>query len=441
MTTVATPAKVEVSFTVTEEKVIQAIGGEKREAPTDRFLNSLAKRGNSDSGILPPGLLSIRTGGDFTQLAVQIPPDIHTVCWGDSEGGGHKIYQLAMPWCVIVGVFRQDQILGARIFYSPRQVTHLRDPLYHANVPNLNCMGYNNNVAVGWLCLYLNGNNFSTLSDKARLLVDRAMGGEPFNNGNMYHTDGTRVYYSVFKDKKKTFLWDPEKWQEKSDDQGVEWTLDPDLWIPVLVKGLDDQTKHDPKGIPLTLGMALYGKGKFYYRDDYPKPYDGAARDRDATPEENKAQWESLGLSLVEAAAAKPLPVLPDEQLLIGTEPEHITKWRGVTWNMTWEPGTINEDGDDEDYDGLWCEWCESDGFDDGDGKDVGGTFCCNSCVEKYFTSCAECKELFDKSDNEQRCYGCRIKQKAVKKAVAKKKTTTKSAMVEKSASKAGSTK
>jgi len=74
-------------------------------------------------------------------------------------------------------------------------------------------------------------------------------------------------------------LWDPEEWQLKSQNDGIDWTFHPDYWIPVLVSGIDDQAEHNESGIPLTFEMAIFGNYAAYYDDKYlPKPINAIAR-------------------------------------------------------------------------------------------------------------------------------------------------------------------
>lgn len=256
-----------------------------QELPREDMWGLLGDVAPSETGMLPPGVRSIRKGAGLTQLVIEMPPGVYLTCWGRSEGSGHAVYQLAMPWRYIVGVFNGDALMGARIFYSPRRVTHERQVLYHANVPNLNCRGYSHNVGVGWVCLYHQAFSARNAADMARYLIDRCSGGEPFNDNNMSSTDGPRFYHGMLTKAQlgdRSFLYDPKVWEAKTEAEGYEWTLEPDLWIPILVEGPDSQLAHKPDGMPLTLGMVMYGQSKFYYQDPYqPKVFDAMVRGHD----------------------------------------------------------------------------------------------------------------------------------------------------------------
>lgn len=383
-TTPITPKKAkELTFEIAKDKTVRGFTKNEDDpgVKTQDFLAAMARRAPSDSGLLPPGLLSVRTGGKYTQVVVQTEPDVHTVCWGETEGSSHSVYPLAMPWRVIIAVFTEDQLYGARVFYSPRQVTSLRQPLYHANVPNLNCMGYNN-TAVGWLCLYQVGSKFVTLREKTLYAIDRASGGEPFNNANMNGTDGPRFYHAALKalgkdPKEYAFLWDPDAWAKKSEAEGAEWTLDEDLWIPVLVEGIDSQSTHKADGIPLTLGGAMYGDYRTYYHDaGDDKPYNGYARARGYSEGRSRALFDSMSEAYTALANDTwRAPAVEDAELLLETFEHPI---RGLTIKIEARPycgdcGEIVNTEEAVSYNDTW--WCEE-------------------CVAENVPHCAICEEM-----------------------------------------------
>jgi len=111
-----------------------------------------------DTGLLPvdgSGILSIRTAGEYTQFAYQHKPGLYHVNWGKSEGAAAAAYYLAQPYRIIICDMKEGNLLGARMFYSPYPITSPSQPLYHVNLPNINCKGYRGN-GVGWICLYQN---------------------------------------------------------------------------------------------------------------------------------------------------------------------------------------------------------------------------------------------------------------------------------------------
>lgn len=250
------------------------------------FYQNFSNSAAFDTGLLPldgTGVLAIRAAGNQMQITVQHKPGIYYINWGEYEGhSGAKTYNLAQPYRIIIGDFVDGQLLGARMFYSPYPITHPDMPLYHVNLPNINCKGYHNN-AVGWICLYLREDwSALPLNEKISRFIERCSGVETYNDANMSETDGSRFYKEKFQyntDKDFSYLWDPNSWQQKSLDEGFNWTLDEQNWIPVKVKSIDDQGNHFEDGIQLTLSGALLGNYQAYYTDkNIPKFYNVIAR-------------------------------------------------------------------------------------------------------------------------------------------------------------------
>lgn len=244
------------------------------------FYSNFSQFSHTDTGLLPvdgSGLLSIRSAGPHTQIAYQHKPGMYYINWGGYEGDRSAVkYYVAQPYRIVIADLLNGNILGARTFYSPYSITHPEIPLYHVNLPNINCRGYRGN-AVGWICLYHN-DDISTypFNEKLIKILDRCSGTEAYNDANMSETDGPRFYRDNYK---PSYLWEPQKWQDYSQTNGYEWTLDPDLWIPVFVKDKDNQDKHYDNGQPLTFLDAITGNCKMYYHDDNPsKPYNMLSR-------------------------------------------------------------------------------------------------------------------------------------------------------------------
>jgi hypothetical protein len=221
-----------------------------------------------DTGILPlegTGVLAIRQAGNHTQFVFQHKPDVYRVIWGRSERDpSAKNYYVAQPYRIVIGDHMDGELLGARHFYSPVPITMPGQPLYHCNVPNLNCKGYRG-TSVGWICLYRR-NNYGglDLGQKINQTIVRASGDEAYNDANMSSTDGARFYQNAGKPK---YTWDPTAWEAKTKKDGVDWVLDQDLWIPIKVTDMDHQDAHDPNGVPFTLEMAMLGEYHAYYTD------------------------------------------------------------------------------------------------------------------------------------------------------------------------------
>lgn len=248
------------------------------------FAAQLGPRVPFETGIMPPGVLSLRQAGDRLQVVSVAPPGVNLVYWGRSEGDPNAgLFQLAQPWRIVLSEWQNGGLLGARMFYSPKPIIDLGQPLYHQNVPNLNCKGYSRGVGVGWVCLYhrehwvkKDGTPMS-LGEKIVRVMERCSGVEAYNDANMSSTDGARFYAAA---KKPEYFWNPKKWEAKSKKDGFEWTLDEDLLLPIKVADQDHQEKHDPKGTPLTLKMAMVGNAAAYYGDtNYPKFLNGFVRD------------------------------------------------------------------------------------------------------------------------------------------------------------------
>lgn len=408
--------KLSTSFLLDSEKVTRFTDqptGEplQHEAPRDEFWQLLGAVAPSSTGILPPGVMSIRRGGGFTQLVIETEPGVYLTCWGASEYGGHAVYQLAMPWRYIIGVYKGPDLIGARLFYSPKRITHERQVLYHTNVPNINCKGYGTDNGVGWICLYHLGYKATDIADMARYLTDRASGAEPYNDGNMSGTDGPRFYHGMLQAAKITdreFLYNPHMWEAKTAKEGFEWTLEPDLWVPVLVESEDVQTKHEPKGIPLTLGMAMSYPSKFYYDDpQQPKLYDAMDHglDWEKIPDKNKTGvrvrsgnfispiqqlWDSLQTGFTAVTTKKAKPTKRDLSPL--EQPPETFK------GLAWMPSSFHvthtiAKGSSEGTDLYYCEQCSAQGeMEDDDGYWY--------CAKHWpYKACKQCGDQFYAED------------------------------------------
>lgn len=247
------------------------------------FYLKFSEQSYMDTGLLPvegSGVLSIRKALNHTQVAYQHAPGMYYINWGEYENDSNvRTYHVAQPYRIVIIDFLNDNLLGARTFYSPIPITYPQAPLYHTNLPNINCRGYSNQVSVGWICLYhtddLTGYPFS---ERLIRSLERCSGVEAYNNSNMNETDGTRFYKEKLPH--QYILHDPVSWEDHSQKNGYEWTLDPSLWIPVRVPHLDDQTKHDDSSqYILTFADALHGNYKAYYYDNtVPKPVNAISR-------------------------------------------------------------------------------------------------------------------------------------------------------------------
>lgn len=244
------------------------------------FYQSFSNFAAYDTGLLPvdgTGMLALRRAGNHTQVTYQHKPGLYYVNWGAYEGDKSAVsYLVAQPYRIVIIDFVDDNLLGARTFYSPIPATHPGIQLYHVNLPNINCKGYRGN-GVGWICLYHNA-DWSQLPFNERLAraLERCSGIETYNDANMSETDGPRFYQSYYKnDQTYSYIWDPKTWETKSQAEGFEWTLDENLWVPIMVRSRDEQDAHDfaEGAVPLTLADAVAGRYNAYYGDSYhPKP-------------------------------------------------------------------------------------------------------------------------------------------------------------------------
>jgi len=271
--------------TITMKSTVNSFGLDSvTEKDFTSFYTNFSDYSYFDSGLLPldgTGLLSLRKAAEHVQITYQIKPGIYYINWGDHEGDHNaSSYYLAQPYRIIIADIVNGNLLGARTFYSPYPITHHDIPLYHVNLPNINCKGYRGN-GVGWICLYHTHDISSfPFNEKVNHIIQRCSGVETYNDANMSETDGPRFYQEFYDDNEDyAYIWNPQKWQEVSESSGYEWTLDPDLWIPIKVKDIDDQGSHYPEGVPLTLYMAMLGNYQAYYTDPLmPKPVNAIAR-------------------------------------------------------------------------------------------------------------------------------------------------------------------
>lgn len=352
------------------------------------FYNHFSQFSAWDTGLLPvdgSGILSIRTAGIYTQFAYQHKPGLYHINWSKSEGSAASAYYLAQPYRIIICDMKEGNLLGARMFYSPYPITNPSQPLYHVNLPNTNCKGYRNN-GVGWQCLYQN-EDWSALPLNERIVrfIERCSGVETFNDGNMSETDGPRFYRE---NNKPEFLWNPILWQQKSEEDGFEWTLDESLWIPVLVTDKDDQKKHDPKGNPLTLADALVGDYRAYYYDDQEtKPINAIIRPDKELSAKDVMQYFVNSYTLATSQTTHILNNTFESSQKV-KENKGSTQFKGSSLLNSPENHQINnhdDDDDDEGEDTFYCEDCEADYHVDEQAVDGYGNSVCVHCISDHY--------------------------------------------------------
>lgn len=358
------------------------------------YYRSISSQALFDTGLMPlngTGVLAIRSAGRHTQIAFQHQPNLAYINWGANEGDRNaKAYVLAQPYRIWIADLLDGNLYGARMFYSPYAISHPDQPLYHVNLPNTNCKGYRGN-GVGWQCLYHN-EDWTNLSfnEKIDKLIQRCSGIEAYNDANMSETDGPRFYSE---NGKPDYLWNPTLWQEKSEAEGIDWTLDENLWIPILVKDLDNQDKHYSDGQPLTFAMALLGQYNSYYNDNYhPKLVNSFARPDIKIPvnqvfdifaqAHNSASSEPQKFDQLNAASASKVKIA--ETLL----PKSII--------------ADNNDDDEQDNSLSTCNSCEDKFNEDDSGfTDKTGGKWCQGCFDEYFTYCENTEEYLHNEDED----------------------------------------
>lgn len=256
---------------ITREIDLGTAGKKEQDIKLPKFLERVRDKIPYDTGWMPAGLRQYTQVNDEAQMVIVLPPGINRINWGERERDENcKTYLLAQPWRILVVNLLKGDLLGARMFYSPDPISSIEQPLYHQNLPNINCLGYNG-TGVGWVCLYHTEKwNHLDLANKVLKAIERCSGVEAFNNRNMSSTHGPKIYQDAGR---PNYTYVPKEWEKITEKYGVMWTLDPDLWIPVKVKGRNDQDSHYKNGIPLTLEMVMNGKARFYYHEENPKQY------------------------------------------------------------------------------------------------------------------------------------------------------------------------
>ncbi len=110
----------------------------------------------ASSGLLPRYARLWREWGDFTAVAIELPPHAQTVRWiagnsrdpfGPAARYGH--YFLAFPWVVILLVFQRGALTGQQQLYYRRAPLDEGDELLLPNLLNV-AKGYG---PMAWVCL------------------------------------------------------------------------------------------------------------------------------------------------------------------------------------------------------------------------------------------------------------------------------------------------
>lgn len=355
-----------------------------------------------DTGLLPldgTGVLSIRSAGEHMQISVQHAPGSYHINWGDTENDKNaKTYYLAQPYRIVIGDFLAGNLLGAKMFYSPVPITHPDQPLYHVNLPNINCKGYRGN-AVGWICLYLRENwSQYSFNEKVTKLIERCSGVETYNDANMSETDGPRFYKEKYDDNSDLqYLWSPSSWQTKTESEGFQWTLNQDLWIKVLVKDIDTQDKHYKDGIPLTFAMSVLGNYQAYYSDKaLPKLYNMIARQDLSFENKNVA-----GMFKSSFALTPVMPLFESKDNPFTSSVENREKTSLTTVATPSHNDNHHDNGDSWD-----CSCCGENYEDNEDCTfDVSEQPVCTSCIGEHYIYLETPSAYYHKNDTDNIYY------------------------------------
>jgi hypothetical protein len=351
------------------------------------YYRNVSNQALFDTGLLPlngTGTLAIRSAGRHTQIAFQHAPALAYINWGANEGDPKaKAYLLAQPYRIWIADLLDGNLYGARMFYSPYPISHPDQPLYHVNLPNTNCKGYRGN-GVGWQCLYHN-EDWTNLSfnDKVNKLIQRCSGIEAYNDANMSETDGPRFYRDH---NKPEHLWNPTLWQDKSQEEGFDWTLNEDLWIPILVKDMDNQEKHYDDGQPLTFAMALLGNYNSYYNDtQHPKLVNAFARSDISIP------------------VSQVFDIFAQAHNSAKTEPQKMDQFDAASSNKVKisetfiQPSLFNQEDNN-----FTCPSCEElyDLDDEEKFSAPDGAYWCQGCFQEYWIYCENTEEYLHSNDD-----------------------------------------
>lgn len=359
------------------------------------FYLNFSTQAHFDTGLLPvdgSGILSIRTAGNHTQIGYQHAPGMYYINWGsyEKDPNAQKIY-VAQPYRIVIADLHNGNILGARTFYSPVPIQHPAAQLYHVNLPNINCKGYRGN-GVGWICLYHTEDITSyPFNEKVAKILERCSGVEAYNDQNMSETDGPRFYQQ---NNKPSYLWNPNEWQDHSSKFDLSWTLDPDLWIPVLVNHRDDQDRHVADGVPLTYADAILGNYQAYYSDPIkPKLI-------------NKIAREDLTVSTSDIFNIFKMTYNSSQEFgskLISIDPLNSSlKVREQLSKVNIPPITNNENEHNENI--YFCDCCESQTFDVEHDEYTtlhSGELYCNECSSEHVVFVDHMQSYFHREDEE----------------------------------------
>jgi len=339
-----------------------------------------------DSGLLPvdgSGLLFYRSAGNHSQIAYQHKPGLYYINWGEYEGDRNAVkYYVAQPYRIVIADILDGNLLGARTFYSPIPITYPDAPLYHVNLPNINCKGYRGN-GVGWICLYHTEDiSQYPFNEKLARILDRCSGTEAYNDQNMSETDGPHFYRDH---DKPSHLWDPQKWQDYSQEFGYDWTLDPDLWIPVLVSDIDDQGKHSADGQPLTVAHAILGNYQAYYTDSLiPKHVNKIARPDYSLQSSDVFNWFKQAYN----SSTNTSPIINSL-----TSSQEVKEAQNLA-----QPSIFPDESNT-----WYCEDCEET-FEESEqypNTTWSSAFICDHCLSNYYIYCSNTKTSHHGEDSE----------------------------------------
>lgn len=230
------------------------------------------------------GLVSIRNMAGRSQVVYQLEPQTSVTYFTNYERDKVKrTHTLGYPYRILIIDYHNGTLLGARQFFSPVPIEDFDQPLYYPSLPNINCFYYNN-TSIGWVCLYHSKQKYTKNTDSkgpitpAQMIlldVDRATGAESYNE-NMCNIDGRWAYKTKSMNDKQKILADEYEWAELTKKHGIEWTQDPDFFIPIYINWEKQPSQQQStysksemtKANLLTFGDAVYKPYSPYYNTD-----------------------------------------------------------------------------------------------------------------------------------------------------------------------------
>lgn len=236
-----------------------------REAPIRNNAGNHMASSTFDTGVLPvsgTGLLRYQKGVTqdnitIEQVAIQIEPRRYNANF--NYAGIANSALVSHPYLVLVSDWFNGRFKGCRGYYSPTPIKSDSSPLYHINLPNMNCLGYRD-TTVGWICFYpdqetgLEYIDTTTVEGKITYTAARWYD-EPFVS-TMTETDGPKMYTlyrkAMGRHKPLSTINRPGAFSRRSTkNKTPDWICQEKYLIPILVGELElDNVVHSSFSYP-----------------------------------------------------------------------------------------------------------------------------------------------------------------------------------------------